>query len=484
MPTEDVVIRLRVDDSALRAAALRSTSLRGAAVVPFTGDVGASVREDIQINSAIAGGLAGNVFNSSTLGSRISEVRAKALEREELARRALVLAGKLGIPTTAERLNITALRQETARALADFDRKIKYFNYGEDGFPLEKTVSVGDFDPVMFKDRRSDIEVQAAKWAKTASVTRGSYTDLFVHQIFGRPNTLASGIPIPDWEAPAEGPQRVGGIFGPKSPKYKKPGLVRQTLNNLGESSQALVSAILPPSRMQSYFKPTHTGLRDVVAEALPLARSAFPVVSAVGAVALTKKLSDARSDYMRKVLVAGEIPESNYVVDLVSIESAKEAGKFMGRLGLLPLEFGMGLISSYNNAYESIAGEGANPNNRNWLDWEIRVDSTRQVLMDFVGANDLAYAEVERQQDLYYRALSRAQNAAREAAKRIGADIGSRLTALGLNNLSMDELAEKFKNYGGIEDQLLRKATNEFKKSNVLPSKRDVNPYWTADVY
>ncbi|MCZ7608497.1 MAG: hypothetical protein M5U25_21130 [Planctomycetota bacterium] len=479
MATEDVTIRIRVDDSELRRARAR------AAVTP-------AISAPISPNQAIAAGLAGSVFGVD-VGSKLSEMRQRALALNERTKLALELAGRLGVPTTSERLAVQTARGSIARQLSEYDRSAdyggvgkRYFTYGEDGFSIEKTISVGEHQLVLFKERNYDLDFLGDKARIAAHASKGNPSDFFGHLIGSRFNVqgnknLVSAIEEDILKEPIQ-PTRVGGIFGPTAPKYKKPGLVRGTLEDIGVSARSTLSSLKFPKPEIDFSWAT--AKKDFKTSALPLLRQAAPWATAAGIGALATSFNQARSSYMNKVLVAGDVPDSNYVVDFVSIEAAKSAGRMLGKIGLLPLELGMGLISLYNTAWESMFGDGANPNNRRWMDWEINVDSTRQLLRDAVGANDTAYAEVERQQDLYYKAMNRAQNAAREEAKRIGADIGQRLMDLGLNNMTLDQLAEKFKNYGGIEEQLLARATREFKASNVLPTKRDVNPYWTGDVH
>lgn len=475
MATEDVVIRLRVDDSELRR---RADGLRGrnATVVPTSFDSSSAVAG---AEAAAVGGLAGSQFRGSSISKPIIDTKLNLQELRNATQRAVALSKKMGIGTP-EGIAAAVQREGFAKAMRSYDDSRSYWSYDEDGWRVEPQTVRGE---VSYRQRNYDTFKAAETQKAVEEALKHRRLGDFVTSGGTSSFDLRPDLPV---ALPDTNVSRIGGIYGPVTPMYKKPGFVRKLGQPFGElinsESVALSNAFNNAASLRSFKTPAGKWNWGG-AEAISLSKSVAPILSITALGALSDQLGNARSEYMKKVLVGGDLPDSSYVADTLGIELAKNVGSVLSKAGMIPLDFGLGAISIFNWAWESAFGGGADASNRNWLDWEINVDSTRQALRDAVGLNDQAYAEVERQQDLYFRAKQKATNAARDAAKKIGADIGMRLKGAGLNNMSIEELAEKFKGYNDIEGQLIRKAQAEFKASVVKPTKRDVNPYWDADV-
>jgi len=457
MPVEDLTIRLRVDDSELarRESQLFQVGKRG--IPGFVQPVNQAPM------SHFASGLAGNL-----LGSEIARKEVHLLNAQNNAIQTQLTDGGQMELFSVEKQFTQKQYRGMERILSDPNAMVFRNNSlsVSDPFPNEN-VSRSDIDSLL--KHQSNIVPVPRTSAEARQLALG-------HQI-GSGGTIQSiEVPSTVFTQPLF-KDRVGGIYGPTSPMYQKHGMVRRVTDFASDAFGPTVDFLKLPEGRFKYNKG------KPVAELASLGRAVLPVASMGALIGSMKSINDKRSEYLKQVLVGGDIPEGNPVGDTISMNSAKNVAQVLSKYALLPLEIGFGALSIYNWAWEELFGDGANANNRDWLSWEINIDATRNFIIDFVGGFDDAYKDVEQKQRAWYKAKQRAVDAAREEAKRFGYDVASRLQGLGASGLNLDELAEKFKNHGGLEDFLVNKAQTEFKGTVHKPTKKDVNLYYDSDV-
>lgn len=430
MPTEDVVIRLRVDDTELRR---RLGELRGR-----TAGVANVYVDSPDLVNLAAAGAAGSVFaGGRPIGPSVSASMREARLRKRVAE---ALGGTMPPHEQAE--------FQDRQVSTDFDRK--------SGYQYNSFRKVG-LDPVPFTWQHNfDLDEQLRNMRPPKPGVMTPEQIRLERALFSMPGDT--------WDSRWREPARLTTGLGP-------PSLLQRGAARAKDFGTALVSGERGLFYGQSFYnrvrdlKLSDLGLKNLSFNAVKEAASRVGIVtSAVGAMAVASDMSKARSEYFQKLLLTDETPNPDYL----NLGFKKTLGKIQDTWGKLTLNTMFEVPSVILEGLGSVFGANEA--------FGMAIDTVGMQWKETLGLTEQDYTRVAELQSAWNKGWQRMKEQVLEQAKRQANSVAARLANLGADGVPLADLEKTV--YKVIKTPLLRKADAEFRDTNPFPTSRDVNPY------
>lgn len=465
MATEDVVIRLRVDDSALRKAEGRG----GSRDFVIAGEAQRRNYDLLLDNPVLAeaavAGAAGSYFSTSAniaggIGTPTAALSPSKRRRADATIRNVISSS--AIPTFDP---VTVAETLDRSAVSDFDTKIGY---------VPNAFQFTGLDRAVFRwTRNFDTEMKAQQYRynkRPGSVSGTAARQLELGHIVGSGGTLTPfGIPDSVFTDPLKPDTLNTGLTGP--------GIIKRTASK----AQDFASSIAARPGYQN-FMPSMLGgnaqkltvFNNLSADSIKEAIGRFGVItSAVGMMAVAKQMSEARAEYFKKLMLTNEQPDPAYLnlgfKKMLSGIQETTGNLVVNTMFDVPsvLFEGLGIgrvVGAITGSSPSVVG--------------MAIDMVGMDFKEALGLTEADYAKVADSQSAWRKAYKSLQEQTRAQAKRSSDDVAARMQGLGADGASLDELSRSI--YKNVEKKMLIQADRNFNETNPFPTSRDVNPYGT----
>jgi len=477
MATEDVVIRLRVDDSELRRARrgyfdvpssnVPTSGLTGSATASF---VIAGVAGSITRNPSSAGGR--NLLWNQIVDAELDGI-APGLRRDRVG----------GILGNADRDAIKA-------GVKDFAAEAYYrgYDFGDGintqmshrakmfsaGWRADSPVWLPELETVRNRIDINNLIEQNGSVRRPGAVSGTAAVQREIGHIVGSGGAEKPlSVPRIVFTEPLLREKLNTGLTGP--------GIIGRTASaakdfgsNIKGSAayQNFMPGMLGGKVQQfpAFGTVTLDGIKDI-------AGRLGIITSAGGSMAVAKQMSDARTAYFKKLMITGEQPDANYLnlgfKRVLSGMQETTSNLVANILYEVPSVLFEG-ISIGTNFLAKLAGFSG------WDDNLVGM-AVDMVGMDFkeaLGLTEEDYGKVAEAQSAWNKAYKSLQEQTRAQARRSSDDVAQRMQGLGADGVSLDELSKSI--YKNVEKKMLIQADQNFNSTNPFPTSRDVNPYGT----
>lgn len=250
-----------------------------------------------------------------------------------------------------------------------------------------------------------------------------------------------------------------------------RPSLIQRTAHTVG-SPFANVKSII-----KSDFKatPIPFSKASVVSSLKEVAPMVGVITGAMELMALSTKMSEARSSYYKQLMLTGELPDG----DIVSMSFSAEVDRISDMVSGLSYNVMYSMPAAILDVghefgvrfYEALGGTVDNKER-----FGMAVDMVGQSMRDSLGLNAEGYAQVRVAQNRWDASFSKMLAQTKATVRKQSNDVAARMQGLGLTGVSRSDLSDSvnLKLLGPAIDK--NRAT--FEGSNPRRTARDVNPY------
>lgn len=448
---EDVVIKIRVDESELR----RRQQLAGQR--PDAG----SFAVNTQANSILAAGMAGHV------GSARPQLPPPS---PDTANRLLIDANpkaRLGVPATPRLRTGTTLRQLIGAPPPK---------------PLGHLLGLTDDRPLVLRDplyRRAFMDFNRAAGQigtgayndiDTARLAEGVRTHNFANRGFKgampwvTEKELFQNIKIND--ALTAPPSVTRGRLATVGSLTKRTGAA--ALKGVGVATERGASILAKNlDRAITHLKqPTKLPFSSLSVDSLKEVAGQIGIItSAMALMATASEVGNARHEYYKKLLLTDETPNPEYIqagfksmVNKVSETVGNLTYNIMFDVPAVLLE-GIGSIFADNPEV-----------------WGLAIDKIGMSWREGLGLTEADYNRVAEGQKAWMKSWNRLQEQVNAQSKRQSRDVAARMQGLGLSGANLDDLSDAV--FKELKYPALLNAAKEFENVRPFPTARDVNPY------
>lgn len=445
---EQVTIKINVDD---RAARDRLADLEARAALIGTGGIGSGTSAGVLAGTAYisTAGTKVSLRTSGSLGNRLQvlqdSIRTLPVGSPSLDGGGSIISaeqGKMQADYLAAsgfvKSNPTLMGSplEYGRFLATTDVKF---------YQLQKTGDIPAFKSRLEAEVRRGANLQGSSWFEGVAL-RNQYQSFKQENMFQRP-------------------------LRPSTRHSGRPSLIQRTAHTVG-SKFANVKSII-----KSDFKATPIPFSkvSVVSSLKEVAPMVGVITGAMELMALSTKMSEARSSYYKQLMLTGELPDG----DIVSMGFSAEVDRISDMVTGLSYNVMYSMPAAILDVghefgvrfYEALGGTVDNKER-----FGMAVDMVGQSMRDSLGLNAEGYAQVRVAQNRWDASFSKMLAQTKATVRKQSNDVAARMQGLGLTGVSRSDLSDSvnLKLLGPAIDK--NRAT--FEGSNPRRTARDVNPY------